>query len=169
MCWQGHIKDKRIAKEDIVVFKVVYRRLKGWHSLDPKYREIYASPFMSTKYFKGEDYTFSKFSNHLYPIRFNDEGAVKIGKGFHSYHPDHCSCELTDTELVVRSNFGCMEGVQHPMMRYNRHSKVTILEAYSPVEAVAMKCIIPAGSEYWVNASGEVVSTAIRFIEEMKL
>ena len=93
MCWQGRITDKRIAKEDVVVFKVMYRRKKGWHCYDTGYRETYISPYMCSRYTIGKDYT---GYNNLYPEKYlnNSDDAVKIEKGYHSYSPQYCLPKL---------------------------------------------------------------------------
>lgn len=171
MCWQGHITDKRIAKEDVKVFKVMYRREKGWHCYDTGYRETYISPYMCSRYTIGKGYT---SCNNLCPEKYlnNSDDAVKITKGYHSYSPQYCTYgySLSHLELVVNSNFGNFEDLHHHhMCRYRRSGSFIINGKWTDCDAVIVECVIPAGSEYWVNGQGEVVSTAIRFLGEMKL
>lgn len=171
MCWQGHITDKRIAKEDVKVFKVMYRREKGWHCYDTGYRETYISPYMCSRYTIGKDYT---SCNNLCPEKYlnNSDDAVKITKGYHSYSPQYCTYgySLSHLELIVNSNFGNFEDLHHHhMCRYRRSGSFIINGKWTDCDAVIVECVIPAGSEYWVNGQGEVVSTAIRFLGEMKL
>jgi hypothetical protein len=171
MCWQGHITDKHIAKEDVTVFKVMYRREKGWHCYDAGYKETYISPYMCNRYVLGKDYT----SYHsLYPERYleGNNDAVKIEKGYHSYSPDYCvfGYSLSHLQLVVSSNFGNLEDLHHhPMCRYSSSGRFIINGKWIDCDAIVVECVIPAGSEYWVNGQGEVVSNIIRLVREIKI
>ena len=171
MCWQGHITDKRIAKEDVTVFKVMYRREKGWHCYDTGYKETYVSPYMCSRYAIGKGYA---SCNNLCPEKYlnNSDDAVKITKGYHSYSPEYCTYgySLSHLELVVNTNFGNFEDLHHhPMCRYRRSGSFIFNGKWTDCDAVIVECVIPAGSEYWVNGQGEVVSNIIRLVREIKI
>lgn len=95
-------------------------------------------------------YKFNYFKNRKYEINnleINDYSFISyytITKGFHSYSND---CKI----IPLQSNF-------FKIIYNNKY-----VDAY-PTPFVKASCIIPKGSEYYLNENGEYVSNSIKII-----
>ena len=138
MCWRGDQVKPLIAETDIKVKKVlkkVINRRTG-HLLK------IMSPFLAFDYELDTLYE----SDIKLVIRSGLYGicGVEINKGFHSYQEDVLF--IMDKGIHVKST---PQSAQMPLQYYHQHD----CEIYD--------AIIPAGSEYYENSFGELVSNKI--------
>ena len=152
MCWIGKVDDKRIAKQNIIVYKVLER----WGIKNKEYR----SPFQGKNYEMGHRYTLIK------PLEVRTLGLDgSIIQGFHCYSQNaHItlgyqkkpySKEKPTKILCVGSSrrFGNI------MQTYDLYVSVW--------KSVVVECVIPKGTEYYINKYGEIVTPCLYFRWEL--
>ena len=149
MCWTGKISDKRIAKKDMIVHKVLMK-------LDNGKSVTYSSPYQHSKYKLGKQY-----ETKIYPHTFGskpEEGLIWISFGLHCYSTD---CRHT------RANGGYKE--EKPYMIVINFKKegelITYRKDYDSYPTL-MKAVIPAGTTYYENKKGEIVAEKLIIKEE---
>ena len=140
MCWSSKTLEKRIANEDIKVFKVGYERNA---KLDSYYRWFL--------------YDINRlYETAIHPERF--EELYVITQGFHSYNRKKCSyfCKIKDNIILHK-----IKDIQ-----INVRTKITgkIIDRYygNIIDSIKIfECTIPKGAEYFENEDGEIVSNQI--------
>ena len=142
MCWTGK-NDKRIAEEDIPCFKIVCNGFKCVHAV-----------YRNTTYEIGKTYTLTK------TIPFGILDGTTYGKiefGFHSYHPSVVFVKKDD-------KYGGILSIRNERMRELDYFP---LKLYGN-SLLRVDCVIPKGSEYYLNDRGEYVSNQIKIVEITK-
>lgn len=145
MCWVGSIHDKRIAKRDITVYKIL--RKCGIKRIE------YNAPFRdTTKYKIGCGYNVPYLGVRNYGC-----GDIEINEGLHCYSLNVYIKFSRDCDLITYSSDGIRSGLQ----RYYHY------ESRNTYKYVIAKCIIPKGSTYFINNAGEIVTEALHIIEDI--
>lgn len=146
MCWESKkYKEIKTAEEDIKVFKIVDGKLDQIGEKNPKFLSCY----------QCFTYELDKaYSVKPLEIYFTEEGTATIYEGLHSY----------DLEQVEYNN-----AIQIDMGYLRVYNKITNAQCalISPRHGyvfVKLNCIIPKGSQYIINESGEVVSNKLKTI-----
>lgn len=138
MCWVGYRTKlgskqfRKKAEEDIPVFKVCLKDI--WNNES----NLAYAYYYQKKYEVGKTYTecvrlVRTHGNH--PI-------YKIKEGLHCYS-DKCNLEAINDCLLVKFNKTAID--YHP----------------SGDKLVRLDCIIPKGTRYYINDTGEIVTTKI--------
>lgn len=136
MCWiSNQLPIKNVALEDIPVFKVMI--LLGNSRLISKY--------YSFEYRIGETYSMNNDEIILHRLKY---GYI-IEEGFHSYSSDSKIEVHPDMMEILNARDMCVDR----------------MSIYSECTYVKVECIIPKGSEYYVNKDGEYVSNNIKIID----
>jgi hypothetical protein len=143
MCWIGYDIDKRIAKEDIVVFKAVYKELN---------KNVYYSPLMGFKYALYKIYKVKALTPK--PIIPRSAGRIAINEGLHTFNRE----ELEKAKKFCGHLF--ISGFHFPI-------RTTVLYLYGngkrgqyiegDLKLAILNCIIPEGTVYY-ERDGEIVS-----------
>lgn len=131
MCWTSETLKKRIATEDIKVFKI---------------GENHGGMFYSMyKYFK---YQLNQLYTSYIDIEFQDCNDRFVGsRGFHSYGPSIVHLEISTKNVIPRWEVSA---------RQRRLDFYT-----GGVDYVKAECVIPKGSMYYENEDGEIISNQI--------
>ena len=143
MCWIGYDIDKRIAKEDIVVFKAVYKELK---------ENVYYSPLMGFKYTLNKIYSVKNLTP--VPIIPKSAGKVRINEGLHTFNRE----KLEEAIKFCGQLYIC--GFHFPVrtmvLNLNGDGK---RGQYidGDLKLAILNCIIPKGTVYY-ERDGEIVS-----------
>lgn len=144
MCWTSIEKPiKRIAKEDIPVFKI--GKITSYGDIKPYFYEF-------TSYLMGVTYKQRirkyHFLRHFY-----------IDKGLHSY---------SLSNIRLKPYYNVIKGIKTPYItiktdKTTPESKNVIIRAqdYDISNIAIILCTIPKGSTYYVNSCGEVVSNKL--------
>ena len=139
MCWIGLLENRRIATEDIPIYKIM---IKGngcfssyfWHSKYIK-NEIRQSPIIIDNEFEGK------------------EKEIKVNVALHSYSIEHTFIEKAYKEDPKFDNYTCI---------YIRDSSnKNTLEFYDDDHLIVVKGYIPKDSVYYINNRGEIVSNQL--------
>ena len=169
MCWIGKETDRHIAKEDVKVFKVLYTKLnvpRGFSRdfLAPYFRFCY---YLDRVYESEVDVTKPlAVIPPLTPWKNNNEsmGKRNIHKALHCYSYEMCSWIRTDIYTVTICK-GAGKHIDRPIAHYPlQYNK--IYEEPHRVAAI-VECIIPAGTEYWLNDKGEIATSKL-ILREIK-
>lgn len=146
MCWIGNESDIKVAKEDVKVVKLFYANMKTWAALDRKFvRKLYSAVYWS-EYRAGEEY-------HAYidPHVYTDK--VVINQGIHSYSYDTVFGRTEKNTLKAYTKAG------FPIFSYYPRREC------GSTSWVVYTCIIPAGTVYYENKRGEIVSERLKIID----
>lgn len=141
MCWVGKTEDIHIAKEDIEVKKVLM-----------KYHDVpcsFVSPYRNAPY--KFDVIYEATITPRHPHR-PDDGTIIIDTGLHCY-------SVKCNSSTYKSAYGGVTIVNIYLLRtfeYTRESHNYVADVSR--NPVLMKCIIPAGTTYYENKKGEIVS-----------
>lgn len=168
MCWIGRLKNKHIAEGDVKVFKIVFKEVKTWKVLEKDYVRKYYAPYRLFTYEISKTYSVDK----LYPVTRHNGMYEKviINEGFHSYSCKHCMLEEHDETIEIHSNKLIPSTITHYEKGYTKKVFEGYKFKYSQQMGVTMlECVIPAGTEYWENENGEIVSQKIKIIREVKI
>lgn len=144
MCWIGTINNKRIAKRNITVYKVL--NVRGTKN------KVYHAPFRDAFTYK---------LGHLYRTDFmgiKNYGCVdiEINEGFHCYSQNAYAALGTIIEGLMRV--------------YSSKRQYDVLHCFSrklSSKPVVVKCTIPKGSTYYINNKGEIVTDNIILDREL--
>ncbi len=145
MCWIGEKSDKRIAKKDVKVFKILY-----WDERNA----CYHPPFYPENYRRGQAYRVSYLGK---TSRENGFG-LRIDYGFHCYSEHHCLREERLSDMVVKELNG-------RVIEYYEKGR---REFWNYLPAKFVRCIIPVGTTYYENKSGEIVTPTIKIIGDIE-
>jgi hypothetical protein len=141
MCWVGYIKDRKCALEDITVYKI----LEETNNLGDDFTGLF-SPVRGMKYEIGKTYTpnlrIKPFYNYVC-----DECSISIG--LHCYSEDNKIIVSNDGDITVIGG-----------SRYAAHGHTII--------PIIVRCIIPKGTIYYINSSGEIVTEKLTLVCRMK-
>ena len=166
MCWIGKQKDIHVSKEDVQVFKVLYTKPKGWHDLDKNFKREYLAPYYPFRYtlglmFVSEINTSNITISKIKPFGRSviQRGMTSINKAIHCYSSS-CKWQITsDNSLEIkeacRPTTSGVTGL-NPICHYPLQKKETENLVVAVVEG-----IIPAGTEYWENESGEIATSRL--------
>lgn len=162
MCWETRNKaEKKIAEKDIDSFKIVFARING----------NILSVYNNYTYELGSEYIMSEDINvlyHEYPVYY------EINEGFHSYDPNIVSINYHKDEFCIPDYYNVPRNLLLSYQELKFHNAIILsdkndnffLDTYSlqdgfDVTEKIMRCKIPAGSEYYENEHGEIVSNRI--------
>lgn len=140
MCWLStEKKDYRIANEDIHVYKVMLQKPGG---------RIFDSFYFHKTYETGQVY-----KTVVNPVYNNIECfyRTRIEGGFHSY-------DKSKTIIKGNSFYWIIKVKNRPYNPDIIHCPYSI-RGYEDI--VAVECVIPKGSFYYMNEDGEIVSNQI--------
>lgn len=151
MCWiicQEKAPRVRIAKEDIKVYKILMVQKCGNDLCK------YSAPYYEKFFYEiGKVYSTDKMEVRY---AYEDFPCFLIDYGFHSYSPD-CKVDIS---------YICAYGRYNKIIRiYPRKSVKGGLDFWmeSPERAFGIfEATIPAGSRYYINPNGEMVSNCFR-------
>lgn len=134
MCWYSKKKKAaRIAVEDILVYKVMYRKPNNG-----RFRSLYRRMDYEPEKIYWADVNPISIDSPLYL-------GMKIDKGFHSYSMDKTMATKDKYHIVI----------------YNMENNEIVDSIFFSDHLVIAKCIIPKGSKYYKNDLGEIVSDQI--------
>lgn len=134
MCWYSKKKKAaRIAVEDILVYKVMYRKPNNG-----RFRSLYRRMDYEPEKIYWTDVNPISIDSPLYL-------EMKIDKGFHSYSMDKTMATKDKYHIVI----------------YNMENNEIVDSIFFSDNLVIAKCIIPKGSKYYKNDLGEIVSDQI--------
>ena len=147
MCWYSKKKKAaRIAVEDILVYKVMYRKPNNG-----RFRSLYRRMDYEPEKIYWTDVNPISIDRTLYPEMMIYKGfsplylEMKIDKGFHSYSMDKTMATKDKYQIVI----------------YNMENNEIVDSIFFSDNLVIAKCIIPKGSKYYKNDLGEIVSDQI--------
>lgn len=147
MCWVGKTEDIHIAKEDIEVRKVLLRERFNNPS--------FVSPYQFMNYKIGIGYV-TKI-NPFHAFQKSDPSRITINEGLHCYSPTKCRFvkhENSQGETSVITVYLYSEIKNLAVQARNTICFPDSICRYP----VLMKAIIPKGTTYYENDSGEIVS-----------
>jgi len=143
MCWIGSKSDKKIAEEDVIVYKAVYKEYN---------EQRFFSPLMGFEYTTNKVYSSGPLNpEYIYPHFF---GRVEIREGLHSFSTnvlEHAR-RLGKHTLYI--------GGFHFIIRNSQ-----LLCIKGDFKLVILKCIIPKGTVYYKNGY-ELVSEKLIVTDE---
>ena len=142
MCWVGKIEDIHIAKEDIEVKKVLMARGNDVPG-------SFVSPYRNVPYKFDVIYEATITPHHPH---HPDDGTIMINAGLHCYS---AKCDSS----TYKSVHGRITVINIYLLRTfegTRESHNYVADVFR--KPVLMKCIIPAGTTYYENKRGEIVS-----------
>ena len=150
MCWIGKVEHKHVAKENIEVRKMLLKERKELFD-----NPSFVSPYQFMKYGIGIGYVTKINPLHAFPP--SGQSYITINAGLHCYSPSKC-------RFSKRENF---QGETSVITVY-LYSEIKNLAVQArnticfPADMyrypVLMKAIIPKGTTYYENDSGEIVS-----------
>ncbi len=155
MCWQGDIElGHRTAKKDLVVYKILYKPIDG--------ECFYLSPFMNMEYEFGKTYTVPKLV--IKPWKNGSKKMDAVYDGLHCYHKG-CLVSKRLNAISVGTMKSLLTETKFFVEVQGYLNEVAITgDLFNPV---IVKCIIPKGTEYYINDIGEIVSFSLKPIEEL--
>ena len=142
MCWLGK-DNKKIAKDDIKVFKLVTGDEKS---------SFFSSVYCKFKYELGFAYL-----SRIKKIPSIYSEFIRIYNGIHSYSYD-CRITTLGNRIYIR-NCKSNEVLDH-------FNKVNL---FCDHNFYRLECIIPKRSGYYENSRGEIVSSRLKIIKAIKL
>ena len=142
MCWIGELENKRIAIEDIPIYKIM---IKG------NRKDCFSSYFWHSDYIKNE----IRQSIIIVEDKFEGkEKEIKVNVALHSYSIEHTFIEKAYTgDPRFDNNYTCI----YIKDRFNKNT----LEFYDDDKLIVVKGYIPKDSVYYINNRGEVISNKL--------
>lgn len=150
MCWVGKTEHKHVAKEDIEVRKMLLKEREELFD-----NPSFVSPYQFMKYVIGIGYVTKINPCHSFP-QF-DSSRITINEGFHCYSPSKCRFvkhENLQGETSVITVYLLCDSKN--LAEQARNTICFPADIYR--NPVVMKAIIPKGTTYYENDSGEIVS-----------
>lgn len=156
MCWKGNRNDMRRSNKDTKVLKVLYKKIPSNKSEAPKY---YA-PLIACEYELNKEYEVAPItllSQSPLDLRMN---LYKVDVGLHSFstklkvekQPISDSrilyCKIGNYTFPAHKGYLFSMGCIYPDIR-------------GDFECVVVEAIIPAGTTYYENPEGEIVSNKL--------
>lgn len=137
-----------------MVFKVLYK----------KDCNTYEAPFYYKAYKLGEKYGVFNISVTEYPgyasmITLIKDKRVKITYGIHCYSSKKCHMQRKTSAMSCVGQ----SGVQLEWFEFYKH------DGWSKMPVKVLECVIPAGSEYWENSEGEIVTNCLIISREIEI
>ena len=145
MCWIGKPQDKRIAEDDIIVYKVFKMSRLDTNKLFT----IYGGYL----YEEGKTY-----SRNIIPVTDSgDLNRIIIENGIHCYSKKCKFLRYDESDLTMRRASTVHVKFQNEPLHYEIGTVHNYTEDmyYYPVVA---KCVIPEGTKYYINYLGEIVT-----------
>ena len=160
MCWFGYITDRHVAKEDMKVFKMLYREPDSFKNFDKDFVRTYKPPYYTGAYKLGEMREVNGLGIFPTPKPYDWYWSeceklkkYKIEEGLHCYSLDKCKC-------VWDAPYGrIINGMKGMIQHYPREDFKGVLRK--------VLCVIPKGTVYWENQYGEIVTEKLIPIEEL--
>ena len=148
MCWAGKVEHKHVAKENIEVRKMLLKEREEFFD-----NPSFVSPYQFMKYGIGVGYVTKINPCHAFP-QF-DQSRITINEGLHCYSPSKCRfVKHKDSQGETR--------VINVYLYCNSKNLAEQTKFCFPADRyhypVLMKAIIPKGTTYYENDSGEIVS-----------
>jgi len=163
MCWFGYITDRHVVKEDMKVFKMLYREEDSWKNFDKDFVRTYKPPFYGGIYKLGEMREVNGLgifpTPNLYDYsEYEKPKKYKIEEGLHCYSLEKCkrTWDALHVKIINKSNLFAKEII---LQTYPR-------EGYNIIVKTVL-CIIPKGTVYWENQYGEIVTEKLVPIKEL--
>lgn len=156
MCWKGKRNDMRRSDKDTKVLKVLYKKIPHDENEAPKYY----SPLVACEYELNKEYEVApiKFlSQSPFDFRMN---LYKVDEGLHSFSTKlkvevlpvgdtKITCyKIGNYKFPARKGYLFSIGVKYP-------------DIIGDFECVVVEAIIPAGTTYYENPEGEIVSNKL--------
>jgi hypothetical protein len=150
MCWTGKVEHKYVAKENIEVRKMLLKEREELFD-----NPSFVSPYQFMKYEIGIGYV-TKI-NPFHAFQQSDPSRITINEGLHCYSPSKCRFvkhensqgETSVINVYLLCNF-------KNLAEQVRNTICFPADGYR--YPVVMKAIIPKGTTYYENDSGEIVS-----------
>ena len=156
MCWKGKRNDMRRSDKDTKVLKVLYKKIPSNKSEAPKY---YA-PLVACEYELNKEYKVAPIKLlSQYPLDFR-MNLYKVEEGLHSF-----STKLKVEVLPLsdsRITYYKIGDYKFPARKGYLFSMGNIFQSHGgDFECVVVEAIIPAGTTYYENSEGEIVSNKL--------
>lgn len=145
MCWEGKAKDKKIAKRNIPV-----KKLLSTH---------HTSPYMGFRYVSGKQYR-----EELYPHSlWNDDTRISLNNGLHCYSKKCITKEIHhDGERYICVFPPLLSSIGNFFKNVFFGKSIGFcLFPYSERRHILVTGFIPVGSVYYENKDGEIVSEGL--------
>ena len=138
MCWNGILKNRKIATEDLKCYKIVSK-----FNYEPFFRPYFRCNDSPMIYEVGKTY-YSK----ICPTKaMEDTGLITIHEGIHCYDLSVHICKFHRDKYEVRY-----------LLPYGEFLKIGAFSSRTYCKAVLMECTIPKGTLYYMNDKGEIVT-----------
>lgn len=154
MCWIGKTTDKKIAKKNVLVYKILDRYKYGEHDL--------LSPSMKfNNNIEPIDYVYKQGkinTAHIGPQpikrhkKIGSEDAIRIDKGIHCYST---KCTFEHSSDTARNR------IRVNLTKKQFIHEIGTLHFYEEdmyYDPVIVLCTIPKGTTYYQNNAGEIVT-----------
>lgn len=145
MCWEGKPKNRKVAKRNIPVKKLLYKD--------------HTSPYQGFKYVSGKQY---KEELHPHPL-WDDNTRIVLNHGLHCYS-DKCIIkelyENGEKHICVYPPLFSSVGNFFKNIFFGK-SRGFCLCPYSKRRHILVSGFIPVGSVYYENTDGEIVSEGL--------
>jgi hypothetical protein len=172
MCWYGRKKNLKVAKKDIKVKKVLNKEfLKKCLVRDKSFTRI-ISPYQGSCYEVGE--TYEEKINPSESVNVE----IAIGRGLHCYS-NKCPYSVKDDGKMVGLVIGKKPNFLTRIIFGNKVTDLNMIGVFSSDEdspavdsfrtLILAQFIIPAGTRYYENDSGEIVTEKYIFKDYIEL
>ena len=172
MCWYGRKKNLKVAKKDIKVKKVLNKEyLKKCLIRDKGFTRI-ISPYQGSCYEVGE--TYEETINPSESVNVE----IAIGRGLHCYS-NKCPHIIEDNDRRVNLIVCKKPGILKRILFRNKPDRFDSIGTFSSEEDSAAvnsyrnlllaQFIIPAGTRYYENDNGEIVTEKYIFKDYIEL
>lgn len=142
MCWVGKLTDRKVAIENVTVYKILAMDNYG----------NYFSPFIGSYYSIGEKYVLNSITPKQDYVGVNVSVTCKIYEGMHSFN-GNCMVEY---DTIKRALVFKEDGIMLCSIEIFNNNPI-LLHTF----VVIAKCTIPKGSVYYENKDGEIVSDGL--------
>ena len=173
MCWYGRKKNLKVAKKDIKVKKVLNKVFfKKCLVRDKSFTRI-VSPCQGFRYDVGETY-----EEKINPSESVNVAEIAIGRGLHCYS-NKCPHIIEDNDRRVSVIVCRKPGILKRILFGNKPDRLDSIVIFSSEEdspavnsyrnLLLAQFIIPAGTRYYENNSGEIVTEKYIFKDYIEL
>lgn len=152
MCWVGKVEHKHVAKENIEVRKMLLKEREELFD-----NPSFASPYQFMRYEIGIGYVTKINPCHSVVFPQFDQSHITINEGLHCYSPSKCKfvkheTPKGETNVITVYLYSDIKNLAEQA----RNTICFPADRYR--YPVVMKAIIPKGTTYYENDSGEIVS-----------
>lgn len=146
MCWEGKAKNRKVAKRNIPVKKVLYKDNK--------------SPFQRFLYENGKEYRRELGVHMKWEYDTEKSSGISIGSGLHCYSNKCRVNELVDYGEEYICIFRPIFSSISSFIKYvvGGDSRLFSLIQYNKKHHKVVEGFIPVGSTYYENKHGEIVT-----------